>query len=190
MHKVVCVIGVICLLAGAVSAEEPAAVSSPMAVGFIGGFKMLDDGDWSPVENQAAIGARVDIGTLDWPCFIAADYLHSTDNGEVNGIGVTGETSEIFVGVRKYFPTSGFHPFIGGGVTFATAEASARLGNLSVSASENAVGGFVTGGMVTPVAEHFSTAIDLRYSWAETDIGTVSFNAGGFTVAGVLGFSF
>lgn len=145
------------------------------------GQKNLDDDDWEPVEDQREYGIMLDFKANDnWPISIALDLLFSDDDADYLGMDVEGETREFNLGVRKYFPvTAQFKPYIGGGLAYIEAEASASFGGFGASVDDSEVGFWLSGGAVYTFAERINVGVDLRYSDAEVTIAGVDVEAGG-----------
>lgn len=177
-------------VSGAMAAESTNLFGSPMPVGALIGVKIMDDGDWDPVDSQLCYGIRTDIGAREWPAYIALDATYSTDEADFGTIEVKGECTDLYLGARKYFPQGNFEPYIGGGLNWCKAEASARLGAISASADEDGIGFWVNAGVVVPINDQFSVGVDLKYSKTEIDMAGTDVEAGGFTPAAVIGFRF
>jgi opacity protein-like surface antigen len=157
------------------------------------GQKNLDDGDWEPVEDQREYGLMIDFKANDnWPVSIALDLLFSEDDGKNSfGIDVEGETRELNLGIRKYFPvTAQFKPYIGGGLAYIDAEISGSLGSFSASDRDSQVGFWLNGGVVFTFAERINIGADLRYSDAEVSMHGGNGEAGGIHVLVFTGVHF
>ncbi|HNW93237.1 MAG TPA: hypothetical protein PKM88_10055 [bacterium] len=184
----------LCLTVGSVStafAEVPEWLTgSPAPIGILAGMKLMDDGDWDPVDQQGCAGIRLDIGAKEWPVLVAFDATYSKDEGSFNNVDVEGNCTDLYLGVRKYFDQGSFQPFIGGGVNWCKAEATARLGAISASADEDGVGFWVSTGVVVPINENFSLGLDLKYAKTEVEYPGIDAEAGGFSPSAIIGFRF
>ncbi|MBA7714980.1 hypothetical protein ES703_124015 [subsurface metagenome] len=160
------------------------------------GVKALDEDDWEPIEDQDEYGIKVDFKQKDWPVSIAIEYLVSSDDDTglwydpVIGIviaTVEGETSELCFGVRKIWDQSPkVRPFIGGGIAHISAEAKATT--LGFSASDDAIGIWIGGGVYWTLGEHFNIGFDVRWSKAEVSSYNIDAEAGGSHAGLLLGF--
>jgi hypothetical protein len=177
------------------------AASSVLAAGVEGninlifGQKYLDEDDWAPVEDQAALGVMFDITPAGSPIAFAIDFLATEDSADVylgNGrsFEATGETREIDLGIRWYTPPSMFRGYIGGGLALISAEITVSEFGYDASEDDDAVGFFINGGFVVTLARHLNLGLNARYSQAEVDIAGYDIEAGGFLLAGLVGFHF
>ena len=154
------------------------------------GAKALDEDDWEPVEDQSEFGIKLDLRSKDWPVNIAIDYLASKsdeesvllfdpDLGTVE-LELEGETSELNLGVRKiwdHFPY--VRPFIGGGLSFITAEAKGSALGVTISDDDSGVGIWIDGGVYWTLADHFNIGLEAAFSSAEVTLFDVDVEAGG-----------
>ncbi|MEW5909995.1 MAG: hypothetical protein AB1659_09385, partial [Thermodesulfobacteriota bacterium] len=113
------------------------------------GMKQMDDW-WEPVEDHGEFGILADFQPRGFPLSLAVEGLVSASEEDVVFRGsiftLTGETTELCIGIKKYFETgSRLYPFIGGGVAFIDAEAKATKGDIAVTVSDNAVGFWIGG---------------------------------------------
>jgi len=153
-------------------------------VNFLLGDKMLDKGDWEPVEDQAEFGVAATIGSEDRPVQFALDLLGSWDEANYFGVDVEGSTSELAVGVRKIWGKRKAKPFFGGGLAFVNGEFKA----FDLSDDDTALGLWVNGGVFWRLGRRFNIGLDVRVSRAEVEVFGVDIEAGGEHVALILGF--
>jgi len=173
---------VVALLVSTVIASPTVASGN---VNFFLGQKMLEEGDWEPIENQGEFGAQITVGKEQWPVQIAIDVLGSSKEDEVFGIDVRGGTVEVDFGVRKIFGKNDVHPFVGGGIASIFGVAEGELFGFSVDDDDSAAGFWVDGGVFWRLGKRFNIGLDVRYSKAEIKLFNVDVNAGG-THAGLL----
>ncbi len=160
-------------------------------INFMFGQKNLDSDDWEPVEDQMEFGLMFDYKPQTWPISIAVDVLYSEDDSSVSIFDVEGETLELNLGVRKYFPvTEQFKPYIGGGIAYIKGEVSASAFGLTASGDDSDFGFWVSGGAVVTFAQRFNIGVDFRYSQAEITIEGVDGEAGGTHILAFAGFHF
>ena len=160
-------------------------------VNFMLGQSYLDDGKWGSLDRQDAFGLKIDFRNRDWPVNIAVDMVGCTkeEDSLVPGTGrvirQSADISELDLGVRKFWDQGPlFHPFVGGGVALATAERQ----SLGIEYDGDGVGLWLDAGISLAVTAHFNIGAELRYSWAEVDLGPERINTGGVTAGALLGF--
>jgi hypothetical protein len=146
------------------------------------GQKNLDEDDWEPIDGQMEYGVCLNFGVQDWPVSIAVDILMSSDDttytydyyGYDYDVVLDGETTEIAVGVRKFFnEESNFQPYIGGGAAYIDGEVSINFTDfpgMNYSLSDSAFGFWANAGVMWRLSERFNLGIDLRYSDASVTI--------------------
>lgn len=156
---------------------------------FILGTKTLDDTDWTPFDEQVAFGILVDFKQQSWPISIAIDLLGSLDEETVLGIDTEASTTEFDIGIRKIWEVSGssIRPFIGGGLALVNAEIKAT-NVVTASIDDDGTGIWLNGGVYWTLGQHFNLGLQARYSKAEVQFLGVDIEAGGTTVAVMLGY--
>jgi hypothetical protein len=165
-------------------------------INMILGQKYLDEDDWAPVEDQAALGVMFDITPAGSPIAFAIDIIATEDSADVYDpfddiyYEATGETREIDLGIRWYTPPSAFRGYIGGGLALINAEITVSEFGYEASEDDDAVGFFINGGFVVTLARHLNLGLNARYSQAEVDIAGYEIEAGGLLLAGLVGFHF
>ncbi len=146
----------------------------------------LDD---AGVEGQSQFGVSV---TLDfqWPVMLAVDLLSSSEeNVQTSNLGVPGaslrletdvDTTELAVGVRKFWGRNNFQPFVGGGLAYVQLDArqmeSGTLGpgipfsTLVVDDDDSGIGLWLNGGVLYRLGGQINVGLDVRYSDASADL--------------------
>ncbi|MDH3403173.1 MAG: outer membrane beta-barrel protein [Acidobacteriota bacterium] len=159
------------------------------------GAKELDKNDWEPLESQDEVGILVDFKRAGWPVSIAVDFLRSdakeTMIDPASGLAATieGETQEFDVGIRKIWDRSAkARPYIGGGLALISAEISAEVLGVRVSAKDDAQGAWIGGGVYWTLGKAFNLGFDVRYSQADVKFLGVDGDAGGTHAGLLLGF--
>ena len=125
------------------------------------GRRSLDDDDfWTPVEDQAVFAVEFahepEGSSIGWEIGLAG----SADDANVAGINVEGTTGELYGGVVKSFqsPGSKLRPYIGGGLSYITAEVEA----LGASVDDSSIAAYVHGGAAVHLTEALFLGVDLR----------------------------
>jgi len=169
----------------------PAAVADEFTgnVNFLIGQKMLKSSDWAPLEDQFAFGAEMSWGMSEWPVYVATDVIGSSDEMDITG-GLTLEarTSEVDLGVRKFWDADRIHPYLGGGLAIIYADARLRVGGLRISDDDTGAGFWAGGGVTWRLGSRFNIGVSARYSNAGVTIAGVDADAGGFTAGLLLGW--
>lgn len=176
------------------------------------GQKALDDDvfDNPDVDGQFQLGLTLSLD-VNWPVHLAIDYLHSSDDATRNFVTTNPlqldsdvDTTELDVGVRKFWGQNRTRMFLGGGLAMVWLDAyQTESGTLGADAPFTTVivndGGFGVGywvnvGVLQRVGNHFNVGFDLRYSDADVDLraadGSSSRNveSGGSHVGVLLGY--
>lgn len=95
------------------------------------------------------------------------------------------DISELDLGVRKFWDQGPlFHPFAGGGIALVAAERQ----SLGIEYDGDGAGLWLDAGISLAVTTHFNVGAELRYSWAEVDLGPERINTGGVTAGALFGF--
>ena len=132
------------------------------------GQRSLDSDDFEPVDDQPLCGVELSDGGEDANIGYEFGVTVSSDSQDVffSGLGVTevtGTMAELYIGVRKEFPSHGVRPFMAAGL-------SAARGELEVgpnSADDTIFGFYVHGGLIFPVSDVLSIVADLRARFGE-----------------------
>lgn len=151
------------------------------------GAKALDDDYWEPADEQAEFGIEADFRRKSWPVSIAADYLKASGEGDAylgfTQVTLKSETSELNLGLRKIWDGSArTRPFIGGGLSFAKATAKVTAPGLSASASDEATGFWLGGGVYWLLGEGFNLGFEAKSSSAKVFDGDGDAGGGHFGI--------
>ena len=160
------------------------------------GKKWLQNGDWSPVEEQQDIGLMFAFAEERIPVLFAFDVFLSHDDGppgaQPDGTPVEGQTTEFAIGFRKMWGTHVFRPHLGAGGTMIQAEMNTASSGGPVRRSDRGYGVWIDGGMTWRVAKHLNLGFEVRYSKADVDLSsgfdTIEAAAGGLHVGGTIGY--
>lgn len=184
---------VVVFVAAAVPAYGAGSGAGPTGnIVLVGGLKLLDDTDWSPVEEQHELGLVADVMGANWDVSIEVRALRSDSDTKfdpVSGLFVSVETSELDLGIRKHWD-NGHHayPYIAGGVARIDADVNfPPFGTVS----DHAYGLWAAGGVYLLVAPHLVVGLDVMVSEAEADFGTsTSASIGGGHAHVLIGYPF
>jgi opacity protein-like surface antigen len=173
------------LLALALLSFAPAAVAGGGQAVLMYGQKSLDN-DFSPVEDQDALGVAISFQVGDWPVMLAVDIITSDDAAPYTyTYGYSGytydynhlydvETMEIDLGVRKFFGNK-LRGYVGGGLAYLDMDAKNTLQSadlqqpfpvpaLLINDSDSTIGYFLNVGGQYNIGKGLTLGIDLRYS--------------------------
>ena len=94
----------------------------------------MNSSDWPDLDTHFAMGVIFDIKKDSWPISIALDVMDTGDKHKHDGMEDLGHTTEFQFGVRKIFMNqhSKIQPYIGGGVSFMSAELEIKNNNISM----------------------------------------------------------
>jgi len=149
-------------------AEWESAEPSLQRLTLLVGQRSLDSDDFAPVEDQPLFGVELSDGGVDANIGYEFGVTVSSDSEDafISGLGVTevtGSMAELYLGVRKEFPSHGVRPFMAAGL-------SAARGEIEVgpnSADDTVFGFYIHGGLVFPVSDVLSLVADLRARFGE-----------------------
>lgn len=191
MKLAICLASLSLASCAAVQTKIPAQDSSAARANRISlylGQRDLDEGDWSPVDEQATFGvefAQEKPGSMvGWE----VGLMGSSDDDTVAGFDVTGSTSELYGGVRKSFGEGVVRPYVGGGLAFIN-------GKVDVSGvgddDDSSAAGYAHGGIDLAVSEVVHLGLDLRLLFgSDITLFGVNGDADYGQLALVLGFAF
>ncbi len=148
------------------------------------GAKALDKAEWEPLEEHSEAGFVADFGPANWPVSIEIRMLHS--ESDQSFLGITANTTELDLGVRKTWVSGNMHPYIGGGI--ASIEAELDDGFTTVSGSGTGI--WLGGGIYWVLGQHFNLGFDFMSSTADVTIVGVNADAGGGHFNFLLGYHF
>jgi hypothetical protein len=135
---------------------------------FVYGQRSLDQDFWDPTDDQTVFGGTADFGGKNWPVHIAAGYFHSEDDGTLATFPILGsvdldtELSEWSLGVHKVWKVGMVRPFVGGGISFVSADADVDSVLGSTSDDDDTTGVYVQGGVYWRLGEWFNLGFDAR----------------------------
>jgi hypothetical protein len=161
--------------------------------------RSLDQDDWSPVDDQGAIGlefVREDPGSAVGFELGAFTSGKTKDNVPVGGggtIDVRGRTGEISAGIHKTFSAPGdtVHPYVGAGLAAIRAEFRGNGASSSAEDDDASGGLYVHGGVDFDIGPSLFLGVDLRLlGGTDVTLFGVNGNANYAQFALVLGVGF
>ena len=163
--------------------------------GHIGGFlgvKALKSSDWPDLDIHNSLGIIFDIKKDAWPISIALDVIDTGGKHKHGGLEDLGHSTEFHLGVRKIFmnPHSKVLPYIGGGVSFISAEMELQVINSTTTQDDSDVGVWVGAGMYYEINPEFVLGFDARYSQGEVTLFNKERDAGGIFAGATVGYQF
>ena len=163
--------------------------------GHIGGFaglKIMDSGDWPELDTHFAMGVLFDIKKESWPISISLDIFDTGDEYKHDGVKDLGHTTEYQLGVRKIFTNKypNIQPYLGGGVSFMSAEQEYQDGSTIIKQDDNGVGGWFGAGMYYDMTASFVLGFDVRYSYGKVTLFDKELDAGGLYTGLTAGYQF
>jgi opacity protein-like surface antigen len=156
----------------------------------------------SGVDGQSQMGVAVSID-FQWPVMLAVDLLTSSKDNMVvveaqNPLQfwTDVQTTEVDVGVRKFWERDKLRPYIGGGLAYVELDAlqiesgdfgvpGSEYSDVIVDDSDSAVGFWVNAGLLYRVGRYINIGIDVRFSDADADLmpnnvdSTLTLDSGG-----------
>jgi len=157
-------------------------------INFFLGAKALNEDDWKPVDEQGEFAIEGDFRSTDWPVSIAIDILGATDEANELGLDFESTTTEFNIGVRKIWDSAErMRPFVGGGISFMSAEVKVSAGGASLSTDDTGTGFWLGGGIYWTFNERFNIGFEAKYSSATVEFADVEVNAGGGHFGLILG---
>jgi Outer membrane protein beta-barrel domain len=126
------------------------------------GQRSLDEDDWSPVEDQAALQLEYSHESPDdavgWEVGIGGSADDDTIDVGFGPQDVTLATGEFYGGVRKSFGAGNVRPYIGGGLSFINLDVEVD----SASEDDSSLGLYLHGGVEFLLGQSFALGVDLR----------------------------
>ena len=130
------------------------------------GMRDLGDEFWEPNDEQFTVGMEFDTYRRDeWVGLDAGFHYGDDDTG-----GGFGQTTEMFVGVRKTFTVAGnLHPYVAAGATYIWATNGVSSPPNILAEQDSSFGLYGRGGIYWTFAEMVNIGVDVRFV-AGTDI--------------------
>jgi len=156
----------------------------------------LNDGDWSPVDEQPELGLMLNFGEERVRIHFAIDLFASSKTASTTDpVGnpiVKGASHEIAIGVRKVWDEHVTRPHLGAGVT-AIGVSEQLHGPFGLQTNEDrAYGAWVDVGVSWRLATHLNLGLEARYSYAPATVGAGSsareVNIGGVHLGLLIGY--
>lgn len=126
------------------------------------GQRSLDENDWAPIEDQAALQFEYSQESPDAAVGWEVGLGGSADSATIDvGFGpqdATLSTGELYGGVRKTFGSGNVRPYVGGGLSFINLDVELD----SASEDDNSLGMYLHGGVEFILGQSFALGLDLR----------------------------
>ena len=139
------------------------------------GEKWLDNGDWSPSDEQPQYGLMLAFGEERAPVHFSLDVFLSnveiTDANPTVDTIVRGASTEIAMGVRKVWGQKATRPHLGAGVDVVQVSENRDGPTGLVKNSDRGYGAWVDGGVTWRIASHLNLGIEARYSVLNVYLG-------------------
>lgn len=173
----------------------PALAVDGMA-GVFGGFKMLDEDDWEPVEQHTAVGAMAIVCPTPAPVgiFASASFSWAEEKTDEFSPGIEAEyeadTSDLLAGPVFYKRTKRVAGYAGGGIAYTNASAGASGAGLTFEEDDSGVGFWLGGGVQVLFKDGFGVGLHAVYSKTEVSLLEEEAEAGGLLLAAAVGYHF
>lgn len=153
------------------------------------GLKILDSDDWPDLDTHLSMGIAFDIRKDSWPISIALDVMDTDGNYEQDDMEDLGHSTECHFGVRKLFMYQNpkIQPYIGGGVSFMSAEQEYQVNGNKTKEDDHCMGGWLGAGIYFATNYGFTVGLDVRYSQGEVTLFDHDRAAGGFQTFVIVG---
>jgi len=139
------------------------------------GEKWLDNGDWSPADEQPQYGLMLAFGEERAPVHFSLDVFLSnveiTDANPTVDTIVRGASTEFAMGVRKVWGQKATRPHLGAGVDVVQVSENRDGPTGLVKNSDRGYGAWVDGGVTWRIASHLNLGIEARYSVLNVYLG-------------------
>lgn len=148
--------------------------------------KSLDEGAWWPADEQTEAGISFDFKHIRWPVSLCLEYSVAEGDGSDGLDRFESETTELDLGVRKYWPTRGATKlYLGGGIALI----EGKFSGLGLSQSDEASGIWLGGGILWQLGRYSNIGLDIKASTADITLFGVTADAGGGRAAMFFGFN-
>ncbi len=150
------------------------------------GNKTLAESDWRPVESQTEYSLGFEFQNPGWPLALVMTYSNSQDSAAIpifsGDVKMTGETTALNIGARKYLTKDHVRVFVEGGLTSISATIDFEFQGVSASVSDSATGYWFGAGADAMVSNALSVGVLGRMSNASVTLAGNEFEAGGTSV--------
>lgn len=156
------------------------------------GPKLLDEGDWEPVEWQGLLAAQIDIRPGDWPVAIAINMVGSSDYDRrtvmnVGTVETYGGVTELQLGLAGLLEIPGHTTlYAGGGGTFVSALRATWIAESEREDWGWGVGTWAHAGAFWTIGS-FNIGLGGGWSWAPVELDGRDVDAGGWRFGILLG---
>ena len=160
------------------------------------GYAWLNQGDWSPVDQQAEWGLELGFAEERAPIHFVADVFVSKnkldDPNPASGTRVRGSSSQLAIGVRKVWDRTVTRPHLGAGAAITEVKEEIAYPFGPVNNEDRAYGAWVDLGVTWRLAGHLNLGLESRYTYAIANLGQGALSrdvaAGGFHLGVLVGY--
>lgn len=155
-------------------------------------LKAMNSNDWPDLNKHFSMGFITDVKKDSWPISIALDIMDTGDKHDHGGVTDLGHTTELQLGVRKIFMSRypKIQPYIGGGVSFMSAEQEYEEAGYKEKQDDQGLGGWFGVGLYYEVLSLLVVGLDVRLSYGEVTLFDEKLNAGGIYTGVTVGLRF
>ncbi len=163
------------------------------------GSKSFENEDGEYTDNHLEYGIMMDFKGKRWPINIAIDFIRSENKRNINDymtftsydyIPENGgyETSELNLGLRKYWMLQNFSPFLEGGVSYFEAVAEKTFVDMTGSKDDRGVGMWAGCGLNWRMSSQMTIGLNIKWSRSDVTLQSIDIEAGGFHYGMLFGF--
>jgi hypothetical protein len=139
------------------------------------GQKWLDNGDWSPADEQPQYGLMLAFGEERAPVHFSLDVFRSavsvTDANPAVDTIVQGTSTEFDIGVRKVWGQRATRPHLGAGACVVQVSEDRDGPTGFVNNDDRGYGAWVDAGVTWRLASHLNLGLEVRYSVLNVYLG-------------------
>jgi hypothetical protein len=185
-----------------IAAVSVFAASTDASARYVGNLNLfvgqmwLNQGDWSPVDQQREVGLMLAFAEERAPIHFSLDAFltkdEATDANPAVDSRVGGSSTEIAIGVRKVWGQNATRPHLGAGAVVMQVREERDGPSGAVNNGDRGYGAWIDAGVTWRIASHLNLGFEARYSVSTVDLGTASdfreITAGGIQLGLLIGF--
>lgn len=154
------------------------------------GGRMLDEDDWSPLDEQPALGVLADFQIADLPLYAAVGLQVSAEEDDDGTRETVAAISDFSAGL-KVMPASGvFRPYAGAGFTSVGVSVEIEDDVFGDDDDDDqSFGYYLGGGAIFRVTTHFNIGVDMRWiRGTDIELFGVEGDADSFVATALFGY--